>query len=126
MTLEMRTAHEHKIINDFCQFQREMLVSEEGIPVTRGGTMGGTADPKRTVQDRNYYLGFLTVKINQLYAEINKIKQNIDKEMREQAVYHVYDKRVKTLVLDLTGETCCILFSVTYLRERERRLELIY
>lgn len=58
----------------------------------------------RQVQDKRYFVGLLQMKIRELSQEITRLSREIDSQSREQANFLVYDKRVKEIAAELTGE----------------------
>jgi hypothetical protein len=44
------------------------------------------------------------MKIRELSQEITRLSREIDSQSREQATFLVYDKRVKEIAAELTGE----------------------
>lgn len=77
-------------------------------PITQQGLSGlrtGTRGPQmRQVQDKRYFIGLLQMKIRELSQEITRLSREIDSQSQEQATFLVYDKRVKEMAAELTGE----------------------
>ncbi|KAI0209160.1 intraflagellar transport 74 [Lamellibrachia satsuma] len=79
-------------------------------PITREGlTMktGMFRGPQRQVQDKTYFLGLLRGKINELNAEIVRLRKEVDTITEDQSSYLSYEKRAESLaseIRDLQGE----------------------
>ncbi|KAK2194084.1 hypothetical protein NP493_2g01002 [Ridgeia piscesae] len=79
-------------------------------PITREGlTMktGMVRGPQRQVQDKTYFLGLLRGKINELNAEIIRLRKEVETITEDQSGYLSYEKRAESLaseIRDLQGE----------------------
>jgi hypothetical protein len=85
-----------------------MQVNIVDRPITQQGLSGlrtGTRGPHmRQVQDKRYFVGLLQMKIRELSQEITRLSRVIDSQSQEQATFLVYDKHVKEMAAELTGE----------------------
>ena len=75
-------------------------VTQQGLSGMRTGTGKG---PQRQFQDKSYFMGLLRTKMTELQTEITKISREIEASNEEQSTFLAYDKRVKELAAELTG-----------------------
>ena len=91
-------------IEKYCVFKVNVVdrpITQQGLSGLRPGTRG---PQMRQVQDKRYFEGLLQMKIRELSQEIECLSKDIEKQSREQATFLVYDKRVKEMAAELTGE----------------------
>ena len=53
---------------------------------------------------QSYFMGLLRTKMSELQAEIGKISREVEAANEEQSTFLAYDKRVKELAAELTGD----------------------
>lgn len=82
--------------------QRDRLISQQGLNVARSGT--AFKQGTRLVQDKRYFLGALQLKIGELTQELSTIHKSLEQNAKDQATFSIYDKRVKQMASELTGE----------------------
>ncbi|KAK7793053.1 hypothetical protein R5R35_004479 [Gryllus longicercus] len=74
-------------------------ITQQGLSGMRSSTRG---PQMRQVQDKRYFEGLLQTKIRDLSNEITRLGKEIEIQQQEQAVFLVYDKRVKEKASELT------------------------
>ena len=79
-------------------------VSSVDRPVTNHGLSGMNAQgigPGRQIYDRNYYNNLMRNKNNEIAAEINKMKTEVDEINRDNATYLQLERKYETLIKDV-------------------------
>lgn len=86
---------------------RDRLVSQQGLSGVRTSTARGPST--RQVQDKRYFESLLQLKSRELTAEIARLRGQIDTDTRDQATFHMYDRRVKEMASQLTGKLFLVI-----------------
>lgn len=62
------------------------------------------SDISLQVQDKSYFLGLLRTRIAELGTEMGRLGSEIELMKQEQSTFLTYDKRVKEMAQELTGQ----------------------
>ncbi len=79
----------------------ERPITQQGLTGLRTGTAKG---PGRRFEDKSFFMGELRRKMNELQTEIARINREIEADSQEQSTFIEYDKRVKEVAAELTGQ----------------------